>query len=72
MGNELHYNSAPELGAGADSAQLMLMATFTTNNGRPVLDEVSFQKLLAAAYVLQQHNEHSRITEPTLTSQGTE
>ena len=72
MGNELHYNSAPELGAGADSAQLMLMATFTTNNGRPVLDEVSFQKLLAAAYVLQQHNEQSRITEPTLTSQGTE
>ncbi len=48
------------------------MATSTTNNGRPVLDEDSFQKLLAAAYVLQEHNEQLRIIEPALRLESAE
>jgi GAF domain-containing protein len=32
----------------------------TTRDGKPVLDEATFQKLLAAAYVLQQHQERTR------------
>jgi hypothetical protein len=48
------------------------MASSTTNNGRPVLDEDSFQKLLAAAYVLQEHNEQQRIVEPALPLESAE
>jgi GAF domain-containing protein len=35
----------------------------TDRNGKPVLDEATFQKLLAAAYVLQQHQERTRAAE---------
>jgi putative methionine-R-sulfoxide reductase with GAF domain len=35
----------------------------TTRDGMPVLDEESFQRLLAAAYVLQQHQERARAAE---------
>jgi hypothetical protein len=35
----------------------------TNRDGKPVLDEASFQKLLAAAYVLQQHQERTRAAE---------
>jgi GAF domain-containing protein len=34
-----------------------------TIDGKPVLDEATFQKLLAAAYVLQQHQERTRAAE---------
>ena len=34
-----------------------------TRDGKPLLDEASFQKLLAAAYVLQQHQERTRAAE---------
>src|SRR5215469_1036579 len=36
------------------------MSPPTTDSGGPVLDEATFQKLLAAAYTLQEHNERVR------------
>jgi len=35
----------------------------TTRDGKPVLDEATFQKLLAAAYVLQEHRERVQAAE---------
>lgn len=40
------------------------MKETTTTNGKPLLDAESFQKLLAAAYVLQEHNDELRTTGP--------
>jgi GAF domain len=37
-----------------------LMSQSTTDSSGPVLDEATFQKLLAAAYTLQEHNERVR------------
>lgn len=39
---------------------------FTGAKAKPVLDRNGFQQLLAAAYVLQQHNESLRIKDPRL------
>ena len=36
----------------------------TTPDGKPVLDEATFQKLLAAAYVLQEHRERTQAAQP--------
>jgi GAF domain len=40
------------------------MNTSFSKSGRPVLDEATFQKLLAAAYVLQEHHDRTRQTAP--------
>jgi GAF domain-containing protein len=40
------------------------MNTSFSKSGRPVLDEATFQKLLAAAYVLQEHHDRTRPTAP--------
>lgn len=42
-----------------------VMSPPTTDNGGPVLDEATFQKLLAAAYMLQEHNDRLRTGEPS-------
>jgi GAF domain-containing protein len=43
------------------------MNTSFSRSGRPVLDEATFQKLLAAAYVLQEHHDRTRPTAPVET-----
>jgi GAF domain-containing protein len=40
------------------------MNTSFSKSGGPVLDEATFQKLLAAAYVLQEHHDRTRQTAP--------
>ena len=40
------------------------MTTSSRKSGGPVLDEATFQKLLAAAYVLQEHHDRTRETTP--------
>lgn len=40
------------------------MTTSFRKSGGPVLDEATFQKLLAAAYVLQEHHDRTRETTP--------
>jgi GAF domain len=40
------------------------MTTSFSKSGGPVLDEATFQKLLAAAYVLQEHHDRTRETAP--------
>ena len=43
------------------------MTTSYSKSGGPVLDEATFQKLLAAAYVLQEHHDRTRETAPVET-----
>jgi GAF domain len=44
------------------------MTTSYRKSGGPVLDEATFQKLLAAAYVLQEHHDRTRETAPVETT----
>jgi GAF domain-containing protein len=44
-----------------------VMNTSFSKSGGPVLDEATFQKLLAAAYVLQEHHDRTRPTAPVQT-----
>lgn len=44
------------------------MTTSFSKSGGPVLDEATFQKLLAAAYVLQEHHDRTRETAPVETT----
>lgn len=43
------------------------MTTSYSKSGGPILDEATFQKLLAAAYVLQEHHDRARETAPVET-----
>src|SRR5713226_1677073 len=45
---------------------LPVTSSFTGAKAKPVLDRNGFQQLLAAAYVLQQHNESLRTKDPRL------
>ena len=46
------------------------MEAVTEEKNRPALDEHSFEKLLEAAYVLQEHNRKMRELEQSLESQS--
>jgi hypothetical protein len=47
-----------------------LTLAFTGARPKPELDESSFQQLLAAAYVVQQHNDGARAKDPALATSG--
>jgi hypothetical protein len=62
LARQLHYNEA----SVGDFATRELAPGSPMNSGKkgtPVLDEATFQKLLAAAYVLQEHHDRSQPAE---------
>jgi len=60
LDGQLLYNEDPGLAPAAGSA----VKETTPNKGKPSLDEESFQQLLAAAHVLQEHGDRQKAAPP--------
>ena len=57
---KLHYNRPIVASARVECDPLDVMSPTIPDSAGPVLDEATFQKLLAAAYMLQEHNDRLR------------
>jgi putative methionine-R-sulfoxide reductase with GAF domain len=56
----LHYNTIPGIPHRLAGYFALVTQTATSPQRKPLLDEASFQQLLSAAYVLQEHNDRLR------------
>jgi GAF domain-containing protein len=56
----LHYNIGSGSPSPAGRVIVLVTQTATSPQRKPLLDEASFQQLLSAAYVLQEHNDRLR------------
>ncbi len=56
----LHYNRVSGIPHRLAGYYVLVTQTATSPQRKPLLDEASFQQLLSAAYVLQEHNDRLR------------